>query len=443
MNVSPSVAVTARLALCRCSAIKLQRTTTNSTAKPHCLTTHHMYCTIDYVHLPYVNGIATGAARRTLFCLRLSGTPMSSLDCAFVLHRLQEYLAGRHPDWKPAEAALASVVAAYAAPNPEVTCFPINPQTHASAAYVAGSSALVVSMIIPARDSVLETTELLETILCFLPLEDIARARRVCKQWSECIETSPVLKQLMHLAPHGPKKLERAEYNGLWTTPITLNPLLTRTVILPSNYFPEAAALAPVSPQEVAARTPLFENLLQAEVAPASPLPSSPREPSSRPNTLLDQDERPILDGFLNLEGPPLPPGKTVKTTPGQNTWKHMLISSPPVPEFQLRQAKGKQALMLQTPGGARMADLLDALEGLKFDFPESEWPKEPTGQEVYDFEIFLPLYLENGEKAESSNGDTGVWRALKTRLRCRITESDAEADQEYREFFDAVMTEG
>lgn len=89
------------------------------------------------------------------------------------------------------------------------------------------------------------------------------------------------------------------------------------------------------------------------------------------------------------------------------------------------------------------MADLLDALEGLKFDFPESEWPKEPTGQEVYDFEIFLPLYLENGEKAESSNGDTGVWRALKTRLRCRITESDAEADQEYREFFDAVMTEG
>jgi hypothetical protein len=52
-----------------------------------------------------------------------------------------------------------------------------------------------------ATQAVLATAELLELILLNLPIKDILFAQKVCKQWKQLIDSSPLLQQALFLKP--------------------------------------------------------------------------------------------------------------------------------------------------------------------------------------------------------------------------------------------------
>lgn len=53
--------------------------------------------------------------------------------------------------------------------------------------------------LIPAEHAVFNTTELCERILTHLPVRAIIGALRVCKQWKDCVENSPGIKQKLFI----------------------------------------------------------------------------------------------------------------------------------------------------------------------------------------------------------------------------------------------------
>ncbi|KAK5121438.1 hypothetical protein LTR85_005271 [Meristemomyces frigidus] len=328
---------------------------------------------------------------------------MSEAVCAKLLNRLEAYLAGGSPDMKLAEAALASVMA-FAALKPDFMSASIGSQTHGGADLADSARMEEDDMAIPARDAVLETTELLENILACMGLEELGRARRVCKRWQ-----APSKRRMWSITA--------------WTTPLTLNPLLARTIILPKKNYPELAALAPLGSLDITERAPLHESRLQAE-PPSSPLAWLP-------------PDSPVMVYTLPVEGPPCRPVDEVDCDLwplGQRAWKRMLISDPPVYDFQVRHVNGKLAAVAKTPQGAHMTDLLDALESLEFDSSGTRLPKKSSnraGQDVHEFEILLPLYNDGSETVESPYGAVGVWRALKTRLKCQFEDADGSDGNE------------
>lgn len=274
-----------------------------------------------------------------------------------------------------------------------------------------------------ARDTALTLTETLEAILSFLPMEDIYRARRVCTIWGHCVYNSPTLQQLLYFQT--PRyQPDRVHYNELWTTPCTLNPLLKRTILLPKEgCFTDRAALAPIDPSTTTQKDSLYENLLQTD---------PPAEKSKAPPMLSGLDKRPTIDVAYKTKitlGPKIPESYS-NPKEGQVAWKGMLVSDTPIHSFKLR-CVGETCLIIgrRYSGSLIMFDLLSALQDLKA-WSEG-WPKNTAPNKVYEFEILLPFQQENGEDAPSLVDGDGIWRALKTRIKCRIGVDLRESGQE------------
>ncbi|KAK5131621.1 hypothetical protein LTR08_000808 [Meristemomyces frigidus] len=331
-------------------------------------------------------------------------------------------------------------------------------------------------LVSAAQLAALGTTELLEAILAQLPLEDIYRAGRVCQFWRYCIggdwrgasqqsTGSPTLQRLLFLLvpAEAPAPL-RVQFQGLWTTPVEVNPLLRRVVhIYPGERYGDLAALAVLGPSDPAATKsgfPLWENLLDVEIPAvttttskptSSPLDSpsppptdehspdsdaTPPRPPPPPPVLTDHTTRPLIDvSALSVEIPYQHRVLAVAPT-GQAHWKGTYFSYPPTHELRIRRPDRAITIQYTSDKPLRLGDVLDALEDLRATYP-AEWPAEEC--EVQDFEILLPLRGADGGAAPSLHG-SGVWRALKTRLRCRIEGAvDLEAVLEPWQRSDAV----
>ncbi|KAK3627407.1 hypothetical protein LTR56_019208 [Elasticomyces elasticus] len=55
----------------------------------------------------------------------------------------------------------------------------------------------------------LNVVELLESIILYLPMREMQRARKVCKQWCQTIDGSPLIKKALFLEPGTVKDLAR------------------------------------------------------------------------------------------------------------------------------------------------------------------------------------------------------------------------------------------
>jgi hypothetical protein len=86
------------------------------------------------------------------------------------------------------------------------------------------SSHSVNSTLGPAQQ-VLNTTELLENILSFLPMPHVLGKSRVTRKWKAVIDNSPALQDKLFLR-YKDSQAEVLRCDHLFTTPIELNPLL-------------------------------------------------------------------------------------------------------------------------------------------------------------------------------------------------------------------------
>lgn len=86
------------------------------------------------------------------------------------------------------------------------------------------SSHSVNSTLGPAQQ-VLNTTELLENILSFLPMPHVLGKSRVSRKWKAVIDNSPALQDKLFLR-YKDSQAEVLRCDHLFTTPIELNPLL-------------------------------------------------------------------------------------------------------------------------------------------------------------------------------------------------------------------------
>ena len=78
-----------------------------------------------------------------------------------------------------------------------------------------------------ATTAVLETVELLERILLFLPFINIIRIQRVSLFWRDCVRNSPLLQQSLFRAPVYSSAAARVrKYSRYSVQPVTVNPLL-------------------------------------------------------------------------------------------------------------------------------------------------------------------------------------------------------------------------
>ena len=312
-------------------------------------------------------------------------------------------------------------------------------------------------------------TELLELMLLRLPIEDIFIVRRVCRQWSLCIRDSRMIRERAFLCQWERGLPEKVQHDGLWTLPVLLNPLLERTILLPApmpasgkcfGNFAHAAVLLPrrsaewddkeqlripgtfpAERENRAATYGIHENLL--DIAPAQTpsgkapeqSPSGPRshrgsvaESTTRP-ILVDASERPLHDIFRDdvvlspriIDVSKLPPAQ-----PGHQQWKSMLLAQPEISDITVRRPDSNVAMHYWKSEGLLLTDLLDALEDLRNEWP-GKWPRGERAEEPVEFEISLPLLREGGELARNAHGNV-IWRALRTRVKCRLSPEAAEA---------------
>ncbi|KAI7366418.1 hypothetical protein KC328_g18489 [Hortaea werneckii] len=177
---------------------------------------------------------------------------------------------------------------------------------------------------------------------------------------------------------------------------------------------------------------------------PAPSKPEGAKEKASKDDrseaptiALVNAEERPIRDGFKDepilapRSGPPYVPEHAPKQ--GQVKWKTLLLTQPPVTDITIRAPESQVAIHYWKNSEVSMEDLLEALEDLRNEWPD-RWPdpirrgENGRGGEEVEFELALPLMGKDGEPAKRENGNA-VWRALKTRLRCRIAEEVTTVD--------------
>lgn len=299
-------------------------------------------------------------------------------------------------------------------------------------------------------EDVFSITELLETILACLPLEDIFVARRVCRRWAQCIRSSQLLMQRAFVRPWLRKLPATTRYQGLCTTPLLLNPLLAKCIRPPpsarevsASYasFRRGAELLHTRFDSVtggihgdggrSARSStsfgLQENLLSTATALA---PSEQtRDPSARSDRLtrassqpilLDAEARPIHHDYTDepIMLPHASQGLHCQTyNPGQDAWKQLLLTQPPIQDIIVSTPGTQLAIRYSRSTPIVLSDVLDALEYLKNEWPE-RWPRARDEQEIVEFEVALPLFRGGGVPAVHQNGNT-IFRALKTKVRC------------------------
>ncbi|KAI7015716.1 hypothetical protein KC355_g4249 [Hortaea werneckii] len=311
----------------------------------------------------------------------------------------------------------------------------------------------------------LELPEILEHILCDLPIEDLATSRQVCRAWYHMVEESQMLLERHFVSGWKRNVPAPVCHQELSTTPILVNPLMRRRVLLPSfargkrqvpwGGFLSSSELEPfrervmVSSDSKDSSTGsresepgygFSENLLDTvQSKPEDAKEKASKDDRSEAPTiaLVDADERPIRDGFKDepilapRSGPPYVPEHAPKQ--GQVKWKTLLLTQPPVTDITIRAPESQVAIHYWKNSEVSMGDLLEALEDLRNEWPD-RWPdpirrgENGRGGEEVEFELALPLMGKDGEPARRENGNA-VWRALKTRLRCRIAEEVTTVD--------------
>ncbi|KAI7537354.1 hypothetical protein KC331_g10973 [Hortaea werneckii] len=311
----------------------------------------------------------------------------------------------------------------------------------------------------------LELPEILEHILCDLPIEDLATSRQVCRTWYHMVEESQMLLERHFVSGWKRNVPAPVCYQELSTTPILVNPLMRRRVLLPSfargkrqvpwGGFLSSSELEPFRERAVVGSDikdgstgvresePGYgfrENLLdtvQSKSKDAKEKASKDDRSEAPIIALVDAEERPIRDGFKDepilapRSGPPYVPEHAPKQ--GQVKWKTLLLTQPPVTDITIRAPESQVAIHYWKNSEVSMGDLLEALEDLRNEWPD-RWPdpircgENGRGGEEVEFELALPLMGKDGEPAKRENGNA-VWRALKTRLRCRIAEEATTVD--------------
>ncbi|KAI7479088.1 hypothetical protein KC357_g4286 [Hortaea werneckii] len=318
----------------------------------------------------------------------------------------------------------------------------------------------------------LELPEILEQILCNLPIEELATSRQVCRAWYDMVEESQMLLERHFVSGWKRNVPAPVRYQELSTTPLLVNPLMRRRVLLPSfargkrqvpwGSFLSSSELEPFregalesSESRVDGSTSVREAVTRREADPGYGFrenlldtvqsksedakgKAAKGDRSEAPTiALVDAAERPIRDGFKDepilapRSGPTYVPEHAPKR--GQVKWKTLLLTQPPVTDITIRAPESQVAIHYWKNCDVSMGDLLDALEDLKNEWPD-RWPdpirhsENGGGREELEFELALPLMGKDGEPAKRANGNA-VWRALKTRLKCRIAEEVTTVD--------------
>ncbi|RMZ16075.1 hypothetical protein D0860_01259 [Hortaea werneckii] len=289
---------------------------------------------------------------------------------------------------------------------------------------------------------------------------------RVCRAWYDMVEESQMLLERHFVSGWKRNVPAPVRYKELSTTPLLVNPLMRRRVLLPSfargkrqvpwgsflssselEPFRESVVVSSDGKGDGATRVReaetgygFCENLLDTvQSKPKGAKEKTAKDDRSEAPTvsLVDAVERPIRDGFKDepilapRSGPAYVPEHAPKQ--GQVKWKTLLLTQPPVTDITIRAPESQVAIHYWKNNDVSMGDLLDALEDLKNEWPD-RWPdpvrrgENGGGREELEFELALPLMGKDGEPAKRENGNA-VWRALKTRLRCRIAEEVTTVD--------------
>ena len=255
-----------------------------------------------------------------------------------------------------------------------------------------------------AFETVFGIVELREMIFVHLHLEELYSTRRVSKKWRDVIDSSVLLQRLMYKKP----TLDISQHNTfvfqtqsggiqLSAPSTTLNPIMSRTIIMPRDgLIVNCATLDPRA--QTSQKTAAVENLLEWRMALTQ---------DTATQQLIDDTEHPFR--FLA----DLPGESRVRCNDyiRQQAWKSMFFSQPLVQEIKFDHPCSWKAATKTRKDGIRMIDVLSAWE----DFGDSI--KVPGCKE---FEILLPMYQQDDRQGTHGYWDT-LHRALKTKLACRF----------------------
>jgi len=141
------------------------------------------------------------------------------------------------------------------------------------------------------------------------------------------------------------------------------------------------------------------------------------------PPTLTETNERPMHTTFIPLQ----PFAAELPNQPnnlGQIAWKHVHLTSPPIHEFMIKPVGVLKMVHfpLKTDQPVLLWHVLMGVEICMMQWPEEV--RSAVKESRLEFEVLLPLQRADGGNAEGVGGD-GVWRALKTRVKCRVEEEE------------------
>ena len=277
-----------------------------------------------------------------------------------------------------------------------------------------------------ATRAVFNVVELREAIFAQLDLEQIHSARRVCRDWRDCIDNSIKLKRCMFKLPIAhkpdPVRFNDDSIGTVTTVPFVLNPIFKRIIYAPTSAFRYGLIEndAYVQPRNLLQRIenaqPLYENMLDIQTQKRcnwSICGCNNIDMGGRRFKAIGQPE-PFQHDFELAAG--------WQKEEKQSSWKDMYISQPPVKEIVVANPYNRDKMSDRIEDGFTVGDLLGLIEGLFLLASEDGLTALPTGR--LDIEMLVPLGNADGTgPAKVRDGSATWWRALKTRLKLEVVQ--------------------